>query len=139
MSSFGNALSTLLHSANSNAPSIPQDVTEFKNRLHERLFDVDLHIGEIKKSCRLTNCYISSRFRYYIGMTPSNYVVQQRLEAACILLEQSNLPVSDIAFEVGYKRPNSFTMAFKRYYGITPTLYRDLKCEGTNDVLGEPI
>ncbi len=50
-------------------------------------------------------------------------VVMQR---AARLLAQSDLPVEDIAYQVGYGSAQSFSRAFRRQYGLSPREYRRL-------------
>ena len=54
----------------------------------------------------------------------SQLVHKQRLDTACYLLKQTNLPISEIAAGVGYEFENYFFSQFKKEYGVTPTEYR---------------
>lgn len=55
------------------------------------------------------------------------YIQRIRIETAARLLRYSNLPISEVAYRVGYDAPNSLTKSFKQLYGITPAGYRNNK------------
>ena len=46
------------------------------------------------------------------------------MERARVLLETTNLAITDVAFETGYQSPAHFARLFRRHYGMTPTAYR---------------
>lgn len=53
-----------------------------------------------------------------------NLLDNARKTRALSLLTHSDLPVDDIAVEVGYNNPSNFRRAFKRWTGVAPTFYR---------------
>lgn len=53
------------------------------------------------------------------GINPTEYLLQLRMLKAHSLLE-SGLQVAQVAWQVGYKYPNNFTVAFTRFYGKSP-------------------
>ena len=56
----------------------------------------------------------------YLGESLGVYIIRLRLETAASLLLYSSETVNNIAFNVGYETPSSFTKAFKKRYGISP-------------------
>ena len=63
-------------------------------------------------------------FKNITNLSFTKYFLKKKMESACTLLLQSNLHISEIAARVGYKNPNSFTIQFKKYMGITPLDFR---------------
>jgi AraC family transcriptional regulator len=63
-------------------------------------------------------------FMKTIGVRPGRYMVQQRLNAACRLLENSELGINDIALASGFCDQSHLTKLFKRERGIPPGEYR---------------
>ena len=62
------------------------------------------------------------------GETPQNYITNIRLQNARHLLDtHSELTMLDIALRCGYDDQSSFTRAFKRFFGITPSDYLQRK------------
>lgn len=58
------------------------------------------------------------------GLTPADYIRRERIRRAAELLTQTRLPVTDIAILSGFSEPGTFTRAFKRLTGQTPSAAR---------------
>lgn len=67
------------------------------------------------------------RFREIVGRSPHQYLVMKRLERAARLLETTDRSVTEIAYEVGFESPGSFSWLFRRRHGISPRQYRRSK------------
>jgi len=63
-------------------------------------------------------------FRTATGETPINYLLSHRIHKSMALLTNTKLPVSEIAFEVGFNDSNYFTRQFKSLQGVSPLTYR---------------
>ena len=63
-------------------------------------------------------------FMKIIGVRPGRYIVQQRLNAVCRLLEDTDLGIMDIATNSGFCDQSHLTKLFKRERGMTPGEYR---------------
>lgn len=68
--------------------------------------------------------YCSRLFSQETGMTFSKYLIQYRLEKAKHYLENKDMKISFIAFQVGYNDVSHFIQSFKKNYGLTPEEYR---------------
>lgn len=64
------------------------------------------------------------RFRKATGQSPVDYVQTLRIEEAKQMLETTDLPIEDIALEVGCMETSSFRNAFRRYVGMPASTYR---------------
>jgi AraC family transcriptional regulator len=66
-------------------------------------------------------------FRQSLGMPPHRYVLERRVAAARdLLLTHPNLPIEDIARQVGFSSASHFSSTFLRRLGCTPTVFRRL-------------
>ncbi len=63
-------------------------------------------------------------FSYITGMTLTEYVRRRRLTLAAQDLQYSNIPIVDIAIKYSYDSAASFSRAFAKQHGITPSVYR---------------
>lgn len=63
-------------------------------------------------------------FREAFGLSPWQYVLRARLDAAARLLRQGEEPVTDIALETGFATPSHFATAFTRRFGAPPSRWR---------------
>lgn len=68
--------------------------------------------------------YASRFFKEHTGYNFLEYVEKTRIEASFKLLEDYKYSIEQIATAVGYNSSASFRRAFKRYTGISPTVYR---------------
>jgi len=65
-------------------------------------------------------------FHRHLGMTPTDYLREQRMRAARRLLDETTLSITAIAAEVGFSSAANFTTAFRGHMGHTPSDYRRL-------------
>lgn len=65
--------------------------------------------------------------RALLGEPIGSYILRIRLETAAKLLRYTDMPVSEIAYRVGYDVPTSLSKAFRQQYGISPIDYRTNK------------
>jgi AraC family transcriptional regulator len=73
---------------------------------------------------RLSEHHFCRTFKQSFGVPPHQYHVQQRMERAKVLLADRTASVTDIALTLGYSQPSSFSNAFRKMTGWTPTEYR---------------
>jgi len=73
---------------------------------------------------RLSPFHFARAFKHSFSVPPHRYHIQRRIERAKELLASPTLTVTDIAFTVGFCETGSFTAAFRRLTGRTPTDYR---------------
>ena len=72
----------------------------------------------------LSSYYFCRAFKQSLGLPPHRYHNSRRIEHAKLLLAKPAPSVTDIGLTVGYSETSSFTAAFHRTTGITPTAYR---------------
>lgn len=65
--------------------------------------------------------------RAYLGEPIGAFIVRTRVETAAKLLRYTDIPISDIAYRVGYATPSSLTKSFCKLFGISPSEYRQTK------------
>lgn len=90
-----------------------------EENLHESL---DLEM--MAKIARISPYYFHRLFRAYLNETVADYVKRLRLQRAAERLQYSNSSITDIALDVGYESPSSFTKVFNQVMGQSPSHYR---------------
>ncbi len=68
--------------------------------------------------------HFSRCFKATCGLTPHQFVLQQRMLRARALLRESGAAVGDIAAQLGFSSGSHFSQAFSRHWGITPLRFR---------------
>jgi len=69
--------------------------------------------------------YLRTIFKEIRNQSLSNYINQYRFEKAKYLLENTELAVNDICDKIGFLNTNYFYTSFKKYYGVSPTEWRN--------------
>jgi AraC family transcriptional regulator len=91
--------------------------------MHARL-DEELTLKDIAAASYLSPFHFSRLFKKLTGVTPLAYLAAQRITRAQMLLAQSDLPITQIAAQVGYGSASHFTKAFRQSTGLSPREFR---------------
>jgi AraC family transcriptional regulator len=91
--------------------------------MQERLTE-DISLDELAVEARLSPFHFARMFKESVGVPPRVYLTRLRLERACELLETTDLPVTEIAFEVGYSSNQVLARLFLKHRHMTPSDYR---------------
>lgn len=83
-----------------------------------------ISLADMARVAGLNPTYFSDVFDETVGMRPTDYLIQRRMERAQYLLLTSRDSVKQIAFQVGIPDAAYFTRLFTRLFGISPTAYR---------------
>jgi AraC family transcriptional regulator len=81
-------------------------------------------IREAARACHMSDYFFLRSFRDAFACTPFQYLQKLKLEHATMLLAASELFIGDIAEACGFTDIYTFSKAFKRTYGVAPSLYR---------------
>jgi AraC family transcriptional regulator len=78
----------------------------------------------VANAVRMSYFHFSRAFKQSMGMTATNYIAERRIERAKKMLEETELPISEIALRSGFSSQSHFTTAFRRLAGATPKAFR---------------
>ncbi len=84
----------------------------------------ELTIGSIAKKAMMSPFYFQKGFSMLCGFTVGDYIRQRRLSLAGGELVSTDAKIIDVAVKYRYDSPDSFTKAFTRFHGATPTAVR---------------
>ena len=88
--------------------------------MEEHLTD-EITPADVAKSVNISSFHFQRAFSLLTGTSPAEYLRNRRLSQAGAELAEGNGKVIDIALRYGYDTPESFTKAFSRYHGVSPT------------------
>lgn len=64
-------------------------------------------------------------FKNFYGLTPQQFLIKTRLQAACEALRDKKKDIANLAVELGFYDQSSFTLHFRKHMGITPRRFRE--------------
>ncbi|MDR0430421.1 MAG: response regulator [Tannerellaceae bacterium] len=81
----------------------------------------DLSVGELSRELGMSRVHLYKKLSSLTGKTPIEFIRIIRLKRAAQLLQESQLTVSEIAYEVGFNNPKYFRKYFKDEFGVLPS------------------
>lgn len=111
------------------APVLDQEMirtlAETRRYMEDNL-DEPLSISTLSRRACLSATTFKEGFRRLYGLPVHTWLQQRRMERAAELLRDSSLSVLGVAQSVGYSSASQFSAAFRRQYGMSPTMYRKM-------------
>jgi AraC family transcriptional regulator len=111
-------------SNNAAAGKKPKWVSRLKEMLHES--STDCRLADLARAVDVHPVHLSREFAKYFGASLGDYIRTIKVQRAMTLLPDTELSLTDIAFECEFADQSHFIRSFKSYYHITPLLYRKL-------------
>ena len=99
-------------------------------RLHavQALIEENMHreirLAELATLANLSRFHFARAFKATTGLSPYQYVLEQRLLKSRRLLEATDLSLTEIASSIGFTAQSAFAACFRRKCGISPSSYR---------------
>ncbi|TBL79396.1 AraC family transcriptional regulator [Paenibacillus thalictri] len=100
-----------------------QKMQQYLNRLEAAPF----HSEHMSRHFAMSFKQINRSFKKETGTTVYNYLLCKKIDKAKMLLQDTSMAVSEIAYRIGYADAHYFSNVFKRKTGVTPTEYRKRK------------
>ncbi|MFE5323444.1 helix-turn-helix domain-containing protein [Paenibacillus sp. NPDC056579] len=97
--------------------------------LQNSYMDSELCLDKVADQMRISKVYLSQFFKEQTGINFSDYLENLRMEQAKVLLHSTGQTVNEISEHVGYSSHSTFSRAFKRLHGVSPTVYKKLIAE----------
>lgn len=85
----------------------------------------NLTLREIGAACALSPYELCRQFRARTGETLTRYRHSLRLRLALDRLRERELDLTTLALDLGYSSHSHFTLVFRKYFGLTPSQFRD--------------
>lgn len=87
-------------------------------------YDRTLSLKEIASYSNINEDYLNRVFKKSTGTTVIEYLTEVRIDKAKMLLQNTNIPIIDVAEIVGISSRQYFNQIFKKVTGLTPSKYR---------------
>ncbi len=85
----------------------------------------DLSVEELSRELGMSRVHLYKKLTQITGKPPVEFIRVIRLKRAAQLLRESQLNVSEIAFQVGFNNPKYFSKYFKEEFGVSPSVYQE--------------
>lgn len=109
----------------SNVPKHNDSVKKAVEFIHSH-FQTDITVDTLAEHVNLSKYHFSRLFKEVVGLSPILYLTGTRISHAIVLMEQTDLTVTEISERCGFSSPNYFIRVFKTSTGSTPHRYRKL-------------
>ena len=83
-----------------------------------------LSLVELSQQAHMSRFHFARLFKQSTGLSPHRFVMRRRVDRACVLLADRNLPIKAIAQAVGFRTCSHFSTMFRRITGRRPSAYR---------------
>ena len=118
-------ISTAAHLRNETALKRQDSYVEkAQSYIRDNFSNDEISLNTVAKHVGLSSAHFSTVFSQETGKTFTEFLTELRMEKASDLLLYSPKRSSEIAYEVGYRDPQYFSYAFKKFYGCSPREYR---------------
>ena len=101
----------------------PAWLQEFLNKIHSSQY-IGMRVEQIYGLSNFSHVYLLKQFKAYMDETLIGYLTKIRMEYAASLLVTTDFKLIDISSRIGYDSLSHFLRLFKKYYGMSPTEYR---------------
>jgi len=99
-------------------------VAEAKRYLYEHFRDPELDLNLVARYVGINPSYMSRLMKQELGISFKDFLTSLRINESIILMRSTDLSISEIAYQVGYKSLHYFSTAFKNTMGISPSEHR---------------
>lgn len=116
------------NSENRSEPAIDSSLVYVKNVISyiQLKYSENVKIENIAFALGLNRSYLTRLFKEATGYSLQEYLLTYRMKMAVKLLSQNTMSVAQIAQHVGYGDVFTFSKAFKRHFGQSPSTFRGL-------------
>lgn len=103
---------------------------DYKNRINrvfqfiEENLETDLSLYIVSEIASFSPFHFHRVFKFITGETLNEYIKRRRIEKSVLDLLHKDISTSEIAHNIGFSDNSSFSKAFKKYYGVSPTLFK---------------
>lgn len=90
----------------------------------EENYAENITTAQLAEKCYLSEYYFCRFFKKQTGHSLTEYINKLRIEKSKLLLQNTQLSISEISYQVGFSDTNYFCRIFKKYTGLTPNSTR---------------
>ena len=100
------------------------EFSDLEQAIHDRLADTELSLKSLSFQLGFNSSYLSVLIKKELGLPFQDYLIQERMKKAKLLLLTTDLKVYEVAEQVGFEDMNYFSQRFKQIVGVTPRQFK---------------
>ena len=104
---------------------VPQRIKKIVHYINANI-DKKIEIHQLVALTEWKTDHLIRLFSKYLKVTPYQYILSRKIDKAKSLLEETDIPINEIAFDLGFESRSNFFQAFKKIVADTPENYRKL-------------
>jgi AraC-like DNA-binding protein len=105
---------------------VPYRIRHVINYINDNIYE-KIDIDELTKLTKWKKHHFIRIFSSIIGITPYQYILFHKMEIAKALIEETDQPINEIAFDLGFVNYSNFGHVFKKICHTSPENYRKTK------------
>jgi len=105
---------------------LPSEINEIILYLHTN-YERKISIEELTEEFHINRTTLADKFNDATGIPVMEYLIRLRVKMAAIMLKDTMLPISEIAYRVGFNDITHFGRMFKKHMSYSPSEYRKVK------------
>lgn len=106
-----------------NLGDVPFRMRAIINYINDNL-DKRIEIEELIILSKWKKRQFSRQFINFLNVSPYQYILNRKIEKAKSIIEESQIPINEIAFDLGFKSYSNFCNAYKKIIGSNPEKLR---------------
>ena len=99
------------------------EITSLDEQFLQKAIAIDFTVEELSREMGMSRTLLYKKILALTGKSPVEFIRILRLKRAALLLQKSQLNVSEITFRVGFKDPKYFRKHFLKEFGVLPSKY----------------
>lgn len=93
--------------------------------INQNLSNPQLTVESVADQVGISRVHLHRKLKELTNQTSRDFIRNVRLKQAAVLLSQKRQSIAQVADEVGFANPNTFSTAFKELFGVPPTTYME--------------
>jgi len=108
-----------------NKDEIPFIIKKSIKHIEDNIYG-KIEISELALQTKWDTFHFSRMFKKYVGLSPYNYFLNRKIEIGKTLLIDTDFPIIDIAFKLGFDNHSNFSVRFKKFTSHSPENFRKI-------------
>lgn len=96
---------------------------EINEAIEQHMIDTDFNVSTLQELVGVGSKQLYRKVKAMTGMTPVEYIRDQRMRKASMMLREGKFSVSEVMYSVGFSNSSYFSKCFSKAFGMTPTEY----------------